>query len=207
MMKKVERTRLTRRVLHPTQLLHGSRRRQSEGAVNLPPPPRQTVENRGNEYSIFITWVLEEERAREQRLDDRGQRLVTTGLPVVGLLIAVAGYLGAGDGVNTPAAALVCLAAVALLLAALLGAWSLALRPHEVADISTLEAMVESSDKWRHDSAESRRNASRLRIKTIRSVREANNERASWITVGFWTYFAGIVLAVVGLIALIWQTW
>lgn len=155
----------------------------------------------GREYTDFIDKELDEERARSARLISRAVRLQQAGGAVLAVLAATISLSGRNVDDSPAAVVLFGLSAVIFIIAMVCGLRAERLLPTEVGDETTLGDML--GDRWGDDSIDSRLCVARLRVTTIRSLREASETRVGFLERGAQVQIVGIALAALGLVLLV----
>jgi len=143
------------------------------------------VSEQGTVYFEFIESELEAERERRKSLDSRGASVVTTSSALATAVFAL-GALVTGQTSFTPDKVTTwsLLAGLALFgAAAFCGLMANRTIPYEVTDTSTLEEM--RSGHWADDEVDARNITIYRNIQTIMTLRDGNNEKASWVTRAF----------------------
>lgn len=141
------------------------------------------MSEQGFVYAAFIEGELRAERERRSTLDSRGMGVVTSSGSLVALLVAVGVLVNDGKAplVLPPAAKpMLGLALIAFSTAAALGILANRNRYYDVAVTQTLYDMI--GDHWIDDEVDARNNVAELNIRTIHTLREGNNRKASLLT-------------------------
>ena len=142
------------------------------------------VSDQGKVYAAFIEGELKAERERRTAYDTRGQALVTTSGALVTLIGGFAALVRAGSGTRPPIAGLYVFGAALVLFvgAAACGiaaGWN---RHHAVATIATLKRML--TEHWKDDEVTARNNVSTVYRATVDTLRQANDFKAKWVSIG-----------------------
>jgi hypothetical protein len=149
-------------------------------------PPEQ-----GSTYATFISEQLEAEISRRSALDARGTGVVTVSGTLVTLTLAVGGFaLSKSHKISTVGKVGVIGALALFVLASIAGIAASFLHEYQVADQSTLEAMLGSH--WRDSEIDARNVCAHLDAQTVQSLRKGNNSKALQLTVALSLQVAAI---------------
>lgn len=164
--------------------------------------PRKPIEmkekelssSQGAEYAAFIAAQVAHEHDRTKLIDERATKLqqgasVTLGLFVAALSLVQEATLTIPDD----ALKLFFGAAGALILAFFCGVVATYSRPYAMADVKTLDTMI--NERWSDSTATSRNIAAHLNIRTLERRRPGNQSKANALTVGVILQGIGMLLA------------
>lgn len=142
------------------------------------------MSDQGKAYAAFIESELKAERDRRAAYDGRGQSLVTTSGALVTLLGGLAALVRTPPMVRlpTPASVAVSIALVLFVCAATCGiiaGWN---RLYAVATVPTMHRMT--SGHWKDDEVDARNNVAGVQLRTLDTLRRANEFKVRWVSVG-----------------------
>lgn len=150
--------------------------------------------SQGTEYAAFIATQVSHEHARRRSIDERATKLQQGSSLTLGLFVAALGLLLEAE-VQIPGSALTLfLVAVAFLISAFFaGVVATYSRAYEVADVESLDKMV--NERWGDTAVTSRNMAAYYNIRTLDRLRPGNNWKAGALTVGITLQGVGTLLA------------
>jgi hypothetical protein len=155
------------------------------------------VSDQGKNYAAFIENELKAERDRRTAYDSRGQSLVTTSGALVTLLGGLAALVRTSTVVRLPTPALITVS-IALILfvcaaaCGIIAGWN---RHYAVATVTTMQRMT--IDHWKDEEVDARNNVARVQLRTVDTLRKANEFKVQWVSIGLVVQVAALtVLAV-----------
>jgi hypothetical protein len=161
-----------------------------------PDPPSDPCfdDQQGTEYAAYIHAELVHEHDRRKALHARAQSLITTSTALLAFMGAIAVFAQFAQRylIAWWLQGLFGIAMLALIVAVGCGIWAGRSYVYQVADETTLAAMVE--EHWADDAVDSRNVVASLRVAGIVSLQRGNNAMAWFLLLGQWAQLAFLVL-------------
>lgn len=155
----------------------------------------------GETYAAFIATELRTEDARRQALDTKAAGIATTSSAFLVLVFTLSALVTGKDHAFTTAGVRGVVAALALYVgAAVLGLLASMSRSYDVTSAETLDRMVD--DHWQDDEVDARNQTAYLNIRTIATLRDGNNRKASMVG---WAMAVQVAASVLLVLALAWE--
>lgn len=161
------------------------------------------MSEQGGTYSAFIEGELKAERERRSGYDSRGQGIVTTSGALVTLLGGFAALVKTSSTAGLPASAVTALGVAFLLFVGaaacgIVAGWN---RHYAVTATATLRRMTE--EHWKDVEVDARNNVAAVQVRTVDTLRKANQFKATWVSVGLIVQVVALMASSVAVAVLV----